>query len=641
MASLFAFFAGINQYPNPKHVLRGCVRDLQEIHQYLLEYCEKSGVSYHPLVLTDQAATRQAIIEGFQHFEKAGPNDYCLFYFSGHGSRCKAPESFWGLEPDHHLESLVCWDSRTPNGRDLMDKEVSYLIWKASQGKNLPFVSIMDCCHSGDVRAMDQGEETTVIGNRTIRDVGETLAPDDFAGSEYYQKDRKGQMNPPYGRRVHLGAARNVEFAQEVIAGGHPRGIFTYCLIETLRHTGPEIAYSQLRDRIAARIANFVKYQSPQLSATFPVDSDLSFLFSQSATSSTPYIITWSKRDNAWILNAGAIHDIPRAGALSAKTILALQDADGRRVSVESVFPTYSTVNNTEGLDKNLAYSAIIVQTASPKLLVAFAPEMVADAQTAFNIAIQNKGSDSIQLTDDRSTAPFWIRTLQDSFFLTKAHDSKPLFASVFGFSEISALEFLLKLETVSAWKKLLDRFNPTSTLGNPVEITLFRLTEALSSEAMNNDSPMEIVDWKTGPVPFSYFQQNGREFQPAFQMKIQNISTKSLWLSVSYLGSDFSVNNALLPKCFLTPGGEAWVTDMVGNYAHKTIPLQIDDSQRPEVEEYLKIIISTEEFNSQLFNQKGVNLVSADTTRALGLRNQENMQDWATQTVSLRIIRN
>ena len=79
MPTLHALRIGIGNYPNPRHVLRGCVNDMQHLNRYLESYCESMGIKYRPLVLADSAATRQAIIEGFEHFKAADAMDCVSF----------------------------------------------------------------------------------------------------------------------------------------------------------------------------------------------------------------------------------------------------------------------------------------------------------------------------------------------------------------------------------------------------------------------------------------------------------------------------------------------------------------------------------------------------------------------------------
>ena len=223
MASVYALLCAIDNYPNPKHVLQGCVRDMQGLQGYLEYHCQQENLTLHLKVLSNEQVSRQALISAFDHFQAAKNGDQCLFFFGGHGSRCPAPAAFWHLKADQKLESLVCWDSRNEGGRDLMDKELSWLIWRAVEGKDIPFVSIVDCCHSGRMR--DTVEE---VRARDIPDLGTGVKVEEYLGYADYQKSAQGLLSPPQGRRIHLAAARESELAKEINLKGVPQGVFSY-----------------------------------------------------------------------------------------------------------------------------------------------------------------------------------------------------------------------------------------------------------------------------------------------------------------------------------------------------------------------------------------------------------------------------
>jgi len=123
MATIYALLVGINNYPVKP--LSGCINDLKAVEDYLQKmYGKNKDITLKIKRITDEDAiqpTRANIITGFNHFNNAGPNDTCFFYYSGHGSWTPAPKEFWS-EADMRSESFVCIDSRTPGGKDLMDK---------------------------------------------------------------------------------------------------------------------------------------------------------------------------------------------------------------------------------------------------------------------------------------------------------------------------------------------------------------------------------------------------------------------------------------------------------------------------------------------------------------------------------------
>ena len=189
MPTLYAILVAINDYPT--YPLKGCINDKVSFQNFLVKYCENNDLLFECISLENDKATREEIISSFDHYRNADTKDICLFYFAGHGSHYPVPDSFKHLEPDGELETIVCYDIRLPGGRDLVDKELSYLIWEVGQESKQPFITIMDCCHSGAFRATSSREHDIAI-----REVGSPrwiVAPDKFLGYEKYRK---------YGRKI-------------------------------------------------------------------------------------------------------------------------------------------------------------------------------------------------------------------------------------------------------------------------------------------------------------------------------------------------------------------------------------------------------------------------------------------------------
>ena len=158
--TIFVLFVGIDAYPAPVNRLSGCVNDVTRMRDLLAARVSGADDRFVPLVLANEQATRQGIIDAWRsHLGQAGPDDVALFYYSGHGSQENAPPEFWDFEPDRLNETLVCHDSRLPGGWDLADKELAQLISEvAANGPH--FAVILDCCHSGS-GTRDAGGDVT------------------------------------------------------------------------------------------------------------------------------------------------------------------------------------------------------------------------------------------------------------------------------------------------------------------------------------------------------------------------------------------------------------------------------------------------------------------------------------------------
>ncbi|AFY55282.1 Caspase domain-containing protein [Rivularia sp. PCC 7116] len=93
---IYALLVGIDEYAPESGVslLKGCVNDIKAIEKYL-EVATQHKISDDngnkktwELVtqkLTNESATRQAVIDGFeQHLSKADSGDVVFFYYAGH-----------------------------------------------------------------------------------------------------------------------------------------------------------------------------------------------------------------------------------------------------------------------------------------------------------------------------------------------------------------------------------------------------------------------------------------------------------------------------------------------------------------------------------------------------------------------------
>ncbi|MCD8540150.1 MAG: caspase family protein [Leadbetterella sp.] len=187
---LYASLIGINAYRKAGN-LNGCVKDILNFDKLLRALVQSQGgkLAYEPLYLlapkpaphADSRSADQIIIEryeqsenvvieyeeptfgnisgaAFNHLAQAGGNDICIFYYSGHGSYINAPKEFRGMQNTRFNQTLVCSDSRSGVTRDLIDKEIGYLLYKTLRDKpDVHCLVVMDCCHSGsNTRALLQ-----------------------------------------------------------------------------------------------------------------------------------------------------------------------------------------------------------------------------------------------------------------------------------------------------------------------------------------------------------------------------------------------------------------------------------------------------------------------------------------------------
>src|ERR1700730_6362689 len=153
-----ALVVGIDEYPDPRHRLYGCVNDARAMAAFLQNRVPAGRLSLK--MLLNAEATRHALVDGFrEHLGRAAAGDTAFFFFAGHGSQEHAPEVFWKIEPDHLDETLVCHDRRTPHAWDLAHKEIALQQRDLSAQQRHPLIAL-DCCPSGSGTRAAQWEDT-------------------------------------------------------------------------------------------------------------------------------------------------------------------------------------------------------------------------------------------------------------------------------------------------------------------------------------------------------------------------------------------------------------------------------------------------------------------------------------------------
>jgi len=262
-----ALLVGIQDYPAASGwpVLRGCRADAESMQAILGE--RLGYASGDVILLTDAAATRQAILDAFTALiERCGAEDVLLFYFAGHGSQLPDDD---GDEPDLLDETLVPVDASVAasSPRDIRDDELAGLIALANQ-RTKHVQLVIDACNSGTVARAP--EELPVRGlNGSSRGLGEA-------------RHGRGAVESGsgwYGRAleyVALSACRSSEQAWECeLSGGEGRppdrrGLYTLSLVQELRLARGSLSCAELADRVRRRVQAVRPGQTPTLEGTSP-----------------------------------------------------------------------------------------------------------------------------------------------------------------------------------------------------------------------------------------------------------------------------------------------------------------------------------------------------------------------------------
>nr|QBK90494.1 MAG: caspase [Pithovirus LCPAC103] len=135
-----ALLIGIN-YIGTRGELRGCINDIQNVHDMLLS---RSYSEHNITVLTDLTEEKPTRANIIHHFKKLIYNSASQLYFhyAGHGSQIRDTD---GDEEDGLDECLIPVDYKSAGV--IVDDELKEILMLLRADQKL--FAVMDCCHSG------------------------------------------------------------------------------------------------------------------------------------------------------------------------------------------------------------------------------------------------------------------------------------------------------------------------------------------------------------------------------------------------------------------------------------------------------------------------------------------------------------
>lgn len=636
MKNLYALIIGIDEYDGCTN-LNGCVNDANHFYQFLKENCNSQKLDLQSIFLTDKQATRKAIIAGFSHFDQAKEGDICLFFYAGHGSQVLAPKELQHLEASEFIETIICHDSRGENGRDLVDKELAYLVWKATHQKKIHFTAIMDCCHAGS------GLRDEFIGHRRMSIKGRSNRIEDYLGVEHYkkiEKDGEQQYYPPRGTYIQLAASRNNQTAKELVMDRQTRGNFTYNLIKVLKENESQMTYQDLMKEVAAQMALRIREQHPQVDTTNPDMALEGFLGGALRPKPKHYNLRLDLSTMNWILDAGSIQGIRPTGK-GEGTWLTLED--GNDIKVRSVLPNSAIVQGMDGYNGRVLHKAFIKQLGAPPLSIGFAQGVAEEHKNQLLNTAKDQESTLVSLGVPLAEARCWLWLEDKHWWLTyPSEKDQPIFPKVPSDFQWANIDILNKCDKLAKWIQLLELNNPQTTLRqNSIKVDLFKINEPCDPDMLEDSAAADIIP-SDGSIPFSY-GPNGE--LPAFRLRITNTGLETVWVSALYMDELLGINNYLLPKQELKAGQVAWMLDVLEDkrankrYEYKSIPIEISTPEATSTQSFIKIIISTDELDTNDFKQQPIPLnVTSEPHRSTRRRVIVAKPDWMARVVMLRI---
>lgn len=249
-----AFLVGINKYIQPGNDLRGCVNDIIDVKNQML--APQGFKDENIVMLTDKAATRQAMLDGLRALVASGkPGDFLYFHYSGHGAQVRDTN---GDEPDGMDEILCPADIAYGNGgfkNVIVDDEIESILGGLKPGVGFLFVS--DSCNSGTI---DRNRDVLVRGinlnpnwtNLTPMQVNTTL-----------MKTFKARVNA--GKYHVITGCQDDQTSADAYINGRYNGAMTYYMLDAYKKGGKDQTYGELHKTLLNSIIRNGYTQRPNL----------------------------------------------------------------------------------------------------------------------------------------------------------------------------------------------------------------------------------------------------------------------------------------------------------------------------------------------------------------------------------------
>ena len=610
---VYALLVGIDDYPAPVPALSGCRNDIEAIKALLSVRVTGAGHSLHVRSLTDEEATRAAVIAGFrEHLAQAAKDDVVIFYYSGHGSQEPAPQEWWHLEPDHLDETLVLHDSRTEGQWDLADKELSVLIAEVA-ASDPHIVIVLDCCHSGSgTRApLEDGlAGRQAPTDRRPRPLESFLFDrrhvDELVRSRLSDRDALGDSGwtMPHAHHILLTGCRSNETSKEIVHGGSHRGAMSAALEVALSTAGEALTYREIHRQVSAQVRRTVRYQSPQLETTSADDLDRPFLGGAVAAPARYFVVTHTGKE--WTVDGGLMHGLA-APVRDEQTQLEIRDEHDAAVATAAITVARSadaTLSLTTGeLDPARSYRATVTASPLPPLLVRLEPGPGTAALRTALAARDEHGPLLVAEAEAGEEALVQVTPDGSGYAISRVASERELCPRADTPDEAIGV-----LEHIAAWQRVADLRNPAARLPHDA------VTVSVVAETAPGEEPFGEVD---GLHRFDYYQEAGGQQRPRpFTVTLTNTSQRPLWVTLLDLTDTFGIYADAI---------EAGSQELAPN---ETLPIELEtgvpdtlwDHGVTEVTDLLKLIVSTEEFDPRSLAQADLD-VQAPLRADRGLR--------------------
>lgn len=601
---LYALLVGINDYPDGNQ-LKGCENDVEAMKEYLKGYYpEGEDADTYIRTLVNTEANRENIIAHFlEHFRAAGDGDMAFFYYSGHGDSFNRPPQLFDPGGSDLCQSLVC--HYAPGKRvDIADKELGAMIHDVTTGKDVFFLAITDCCHSGTITRNDEAN-TRAFKN-------ETGAPyTHIPLTEYYgyndaEQDEHGQYVFKRGKNLHIASCRDNESSIETTIKRKWHGVFTCNMLQLLQRNKGEISYADLEAQSGIVVNNIFREQHSRINDYTGKDTSVQqrFLGSKPVNLSNAAVINFVK--GSWRLNRGMLHNMsPGDRILLKEGSNGAWDAEVEDVGLNhAILRIRNTkLNNKEGI----ANIPVLISETAQRFM-----ELKLQA-------VVDEVRNTIRESGFFNTLPYYkiIDEADAQYYIGYSGSDKTLF---FGHSAGDA-PLLAPVPLANAGKLLVDisKYSKAMYIRQMNSTMAGGPATAVSIRLFIKDSGEEEFRAHLNLAQAVQFNFNPAKPAPQYKIKISNKGSQVLFVQHLFIDCLCGIRNNVFNEIELSPGAEAWlrVAEPGMTLSPEISEIYLTESILnrgwKEAEMQLKLFITTKPLGTAAFTQQDMD---ADTVQ-------------------------
>ncbi len=649
--NIYVLSIGINKYKSPEiRNLGGCVDDVNKLKKFLQAKFSISDAHYK--TITDEEATRQGIIRTFRnHFSHLKDGDIALLHYSGHGSWEITSEEFAkaGLEPPGgRNELIVCQDSDDPGVFNIADKELRMLISEVQfprneKPKNIHFVCLFDCCHSGSlIREDDEKINVRMISRRK-----EPRPLDAYLEGQYSLM--KG-ITLPSVNYISLTACAPRESAIEDRNGG----LFTNALIRVLNTTlrgGYIPSYSELH-AIVREITkkNARNKQTPHFEYAGNINPFDSFLLQgETKRNHYPELIF---KDGEWQIERGAIHGID-FDSVKKLAIPIFKHSEPEKIiayaKVNNVGLEYTALqlNEIDAVKLNTENTYLIALTGTPlPLKITTEATGLLVRNKLMKEFLNEKNNYKFLLTE---IANYELRISENQLCIFNQNIDVPQL--IYGIRQVdeSAIQHIIEqLSKISRWEQVNSVYTPLRTSIDPDQLDLkFQYEDYNGVLHTHSFDTAENEDSKTFQITLSYDKEQGGI---PYSFKVMNNTDHKLFYYLIHLKSHYAISQKY--EAYLKEVYSKEIIELYDSTSNNT-GLGIADNYQNEIQVTFLLITSRTKLNiPYVFEQTGFGACFGQIVdsleeweersprgikRDVALKNRSNV-NWAVKRVEIKI---